>query len=277
MKLLMIAVTAALAGFCLYLYCILPRFTRKEQTRAFMHRLFAHRGLFSPKEGVPENSMPAFERAVNCGYPIELDVQVTKDTQIVVFHDYTLGRMCGIDLPLEEKTYEELQTLSLQNTGEKIPLFSDVLKMVNGRVPLLIEIKLHSFHTYPCALVDKLLEGYQGSYCVESFNSLALFWYRRHRPDVVRGQLSSNLTQPVAEGGYVLSFLVKHLLINCIGRPDFIAYCYKDSRNLSFSLVHRFCKAPVFAWTLRSPEAFEKYRKRFDSIIFDSFLPDGKA
>lgn len=175
------------------------------------------------------------------------------------------------------QTYEELQKLSLQNTGEKIPLFSDVLKLVDGRVPLLIEIKLHSHHTYPCALVDKLLEGYQGSYCIESFNSLALFWYRRNRPDVVRGQLSSNLTSPVAEGGYVLSFLVKHLLTNCIGRPDFIAYCYKDSRNLSFCLNRHLYKTPVFAWTLRTPEAYETCKKRFDSVIFDSFLPPKQA
>ena len=277
MKLLLITAAIILLVFLLYFYCIMPRFTRKSQTRAFMHRLFAHRGLFDPQEGIPENSLPAFERAVLCGYPIELDVQITKDEKIVVFHDYTLGRMCGIDLPLETKTYEELQRLSLQNTGEKIPLFSDVLKLVDGRVPLLIEIKLHSHHTYPCVLVDKLLQGYKGSYCIESFNSLALFWYRRNRPDVVRGQLSSNLTSPVAEGGYVLSFLVKHLLTNCIGRPDFIAYCYKDSRNLSFCLNRHLYKTPVFAWTLRTPEAYEKYKKRFDSVIFDSFLPRRQA
>ena len=97
MKLLLITAAIVLLGFLLYFYCIMPRFTRKSQTRAFMHRLFAHRGLFDPGEGIPENSMPAFERAVLCGYPIELDVQVTKDNKIVVFHDYTLGRMCGID------------------------------------------------------------------------------------------------------------------------------------------------------------------------------------
>ena len=93
----------------------------------------------------------------------------------------------------------------------------------------------------------------------------------------MRGQLSSNLTSPVAEGGYVLSFLVKHLLTNCIGRPDFIAYCYKDSRNLSFCLNRHLYKTPVFAWTLRTPEAYETCKKRFDSVIFDSFLPPKQA
>ena len=273
MKLLLFLLLLLFSVFLLYFYCIMPRFTRKTQTKAFMHQLFAHRGLFNPKEGIPENSMAAFLKAVEAGYGIELDVQVTRDNQIVVFHDYTLGRMCGIDLPVESKTYEELQQLSLQNTGEKIPLFSDVLDLVKGRVPLLVEIKLHSFHTYPCVLVDKLLQRYQGSYCIESFNSLVLFWFRRHRPEVVRGQLSSNLTNPVSESGLILSFLVKHLRTNCIGRPDFIAYGYKDCRNLSFHLNRWIYKTPAFAWTLRSPETFEKYGKRFDSVIFDSFIP----
>ena len=125
----------------LYFYCIMPRFTRKEQTKRFAHQLFAHRGLFNPKLGIPENSMPAFSRAIEKGYGIELDVQVTKDNRIVVFHDYSLGRMCGIDIPLETKTYAELQELCLQNTRETIPLLSDVLKLVNGQVPLLVEIK----------------------------------------------------------------------------------------------------------------------------------------
>ena len=124
----------------LYFYCIMPRFTRKEQTKRFAHQLFAHRGLFNPKLGIPENSMPAFSRAIEKGYGIELDVQITKDNRIVVFHDYSLGRMCGIDIPLETKTYAELQELCLQNTRETIPLLSDVLKLVNGQVPLLVEI-----------------------------------------------------------------------------------------------------------------------------------------
>ena len=133
-----------------------------------MHRLFAHRGLFDPGEGIPENSMPAFERAVLCGYPIELDVQVTKDNKIVVFHDYTLGRMCGIDLPLETKTYEELQKLSLQNTGEKIPLFSDVLDVYKrqGRYMIL------KITTFPAA---KTSLGFFIFWC---------FPRKRHRPSI---------------------------------------------------------------------------------------------
>lgn len=273
MKLLLLVLFIFFLVFCLYFYSIMPRFSRKRETQQFIHRLFAHRGLFTPDQSVPENSISAFANAVKYGYGIELDIQITKDRQVVVFHDHSLTRMCGIDLPVCELTYEELQKFSLMHTEEKIPLFKDVLKLVNGRVPLLIEIKLPTIHTYTCQLADKLLKEYPGSYCIESFNPLALRWYKKHRKDVIRGQLSANLTNPVAEGGYILSFLVKHLLLNFIGRPDFIAYCYKDTLNVSFLLNKCLYRTPTFAWTVRSQAALEKYNEKFDSIIFDSFIP----
>lgn len=276
MKTLLLVSLFLFLFFCLYFYCIMPRFSRKKETRRFLHHLFAHRGLFTPDQTIPENSMPAFEHAVQCGYGIELDIQLTKDRQVVVFHDHTLSRMCGIDLPVCELTYAELQKFPLMNTDEKIPLFRDVLKMVNGRVPLLVEIKLPTVRTLTCQLADKQLQDYAGSYCIESFNPLALRWYKKHRKDVVRGQLSANLTRPVAEGGYILSFLVKYLLLNFIGRPDFIAYCYKDTKNVSFLVNKCLYRTPTFAWTLRSQTAFEKYKEHFDSIIFDSFVPTHK-
>ena len=181
--------------------------------------------------------------------------------------------MCGIDLPVCELTYEELQSFSLMQTQEKIPLFADVLKLVNGKVPLLIEIKLPTIRTETCVLTDALLQKYQGDYCIESFNPLALGWYKKHRKDVIRGQLSANLTHPVAEGGYILSFLVKYLLLNFIGRPDFIAYCYKDTQNVSFLVNKCLCHTPTFAWTVRSEQVLEASLPKFDSIIFDSFVP----
>ncbi|BFL46746.1 glycerophosphodiester phosphodiesterase family protein [Lactonifactor longoviformis] len=265
--------TCLLILFLLYIFCILPRFTHRRESRSFRHILFAHRGLFSNEKGIPENSLPAFSRAVSKGYGIELDVQLTKDQQLVVFHDSTLSRMCGLDIHVREKTYEQLKELTLLHTKEQIPLFSQVLKLVDGQVPLLIEIKLPCFSTSTCALVDKAMAGYKGSYCIESFNSLALFWYRVHRPDVVRGQLSSNLTRPVAEGGYLLSFLVKHLLTNVLSRPDFISYCYKDTNNISFCILRSLLGTMTMVWTIRSQKAYERCLNRYDSLIFDNFIP----
>ena len=258
---------------CIYILGTLPRFSRKKETQAFCHCLFAHRGLFTSDQRIPENSMKAFQEAVQHGYGIELDIQRTKDNKIVVFHDHTLTRMCGIDLPVCELTYKELQKFTLMNSKEQIPLFQDVLNLVNGQVPLLVEIKLPTVKTLTCRLADELLQNYSGKYCIESFNPLALRWYKKNRKEIIRGQLSANLTKPVAEGGYFLSFLVKYLLLNFLGKPDFISYCYKDQHNISFLLQKYIYKTPVFAWTVRSSLVFKKQKNCFDSIIFDSFIP----
>ncbi len=273
MKILFMIAVVLLVLFCLYFYCIMPRLTRKKEARVFLHHLFAHRGLFAKDQSIPENSMGAFANALEHGYGIELDIQLTKDKQLVVFHDHTLTRMCGIDLPVCEMTYKELQKYTLLDTEEKIPLFKDVLELVDGKVPLLVEIKLPTLCTYTCQAADALLQDYRGRYCIESFNPLALRWYKKHRKEIVRGQLSANLTKPVTEAGFLLSFLVKHLLLNFIGRPDFIAYCYTDTFNVSFILNKCLWHTPTFAWTVRSQAVLEKYRNKFDSIIFDSFIP----
>ena len=254
----------------------MPRLTRKKEAQDYIHHLFAHRGLFSKDQSIPENSMAAFAKAIEHGYGIEMDIQLTKDNQLVVFHDHTLTRMCGIDLPVCEMTYEQLQKYTLFDTDEKIPLFKDVLKLVKGKVPLLIEIKLPTLRTYTCQAADELLQNYQGKYCIESFNPLALRWYKKHRKEVVRGQLSANLTKPVTEAGFLLSFLVKYLLLNFLGRPDFIAYRYTDTQNVSFMLNKCLWRTPTFAWTVRSQAVLEKYRSKFDSIIFDGFVPSHK-
>lgn len=276
MKILFIIPIVLLALFCLYFYCIMPRLSRKKEVQDFIHHLFAHRGLFTKDQSIPENPMAAFANAIEQGYGIELDIQLTKDKRLVVFHDHTLSRMCGIDLPVCEMTYQQLQKYTLLDTEEKIPLFEDVLKLVDGKVPLLVEIKLPTLNTYTCQAADALLQNYSGKYCIESFNPLALRWYKKHRKDVVRGQLSANLTKPVTEAGFLLSFLVKYLLLNFIGRPDFIAYCYTDTQNVSFLLNKCLLHTPTFAWTVRSQTVLEKYRNKFDSIIFDGFVPAHK-
>lgn len=100
----------------------------------------AHRGVHD--ENIPENSLIAFQKAVDLGYNIELDVHIIKDNNIVVFHDDNLERMTGINRNLKDCTYEELQSYSLKNTNQKIPLLSDVLKLVNGKVALIVELKI---------------------------------------------------------------------------------------------------------------------------------------
>ena len=239
-------------------------------------KYFAHRGLYNNSGSAPENTMAAFRRAVKAGYGIELDIQLTKDGKVVVTHDFHLKRNCGISGDVDQFNYEELGRFPVFHSEERIPLLEDVLKLVDGKVPLLVEIKLPTLNTYTCQAADALLQNYSGKYCIESFNPLALRWYKKHRKDVVRGQLSANLTKPVTEAGFLLSFLVKYLLLNFIGRPDFIAYCYTDTQNVSFLLNKCLLHTPTFAWTVRSQTVLEKYRNKFDSIIFDGFVPAHK-
>ena len=164
MKILLLTVCIAVFLFCLYFYCIMPRFSRKKEAKKFLHYLFAHRGLFTPDQSIPENSMAAFTHAIRHGYGIELDIQLTKDKQVVVFHDHTLTRMCGIDLPVCEMTYEELQKFSLLHTEEKIPLFEDVLKLYRktGFHRLLLQ-------RYPeCQLLTEQMSLAYAYFCLDS-------------------------------------------------------------------------------------------------------------
>lgn len=137
-KLAAFAGAAAVGGF---IYLVAPGKIRKKQKSPFQNRNFAHRGLHKRDKSVPENSLAAFERAASYGYGIELDVQLSKDGQVVVFHDDTLNRVCGVDARVDSKTLAELQQLSLCGTDETIPLFSDVLKTVRGRGALIVELK----------------------------------------------------------------------------------------------------------------------------------------
>ncbi|HIT88812.1 MAG TPA: glycerophosphodiester phosphodiesterase, partial [Candidatus Merdenecus merdavium] len=161
--------------------------------------------------------------------------------------------------------------LSLFHTEEKIPLLSEVLTLVKGCVPLLIEIKLPIRSTKTCELLNEVLKDYQGHYCIESFNTLAIGWYRKNRPDIVRGQLSSKLTKSISEAGFFLNFIVENLLSNFLGRPDFISYCYTDTAKLSYWLNKHLFSAMTMAWTITSPDIYASTLTKFDSFIFEGF------
>ena len=234
--------------------------------------LYAHRGLFDNDAGIPENSMKAFGRAVEAGYGIELDVQLTKDGIPVIFHDFTLERMCGISEKVVSLTYEQLNKLTLLNTDEKIPTLSGFLDMVGGAVPLIVELKIESTGVALCPAVQKLLDDYKGVYCIESFNPLALLWYRVKRNEVMRGQLSTNFRY---DGNYKtpLYFILTHLLTNFITAPDFIAYNIKFKNEPSRLICRKLYKNLAAAWTVKSQQELDSLKNDFDLFIFDSFIP----
>ena len=255
----------------LYLIFIAPRMKKQAERTPFLQQVFyAHRGLFDNEGDAPENSLAAFQKAIDAGYGMELDIQLTKDDKLVVFHDATLKRMCGMEGKVWEYTLEELQKMKLAKSEETIPSFEDVLKLVNGRAPLIVEYKMDRPLAKACAIGNEILKKYPGVYCVESFHPFALMWYRKHCPEVMRGQLSGNLAKETTDWKKKIYYtLVTYLLTNLLTRPDFIAYDHRYADNVS----RRICKwlgAMSVAYTIKSVERYEKVKEDFDLFIFDS-------
>lgn len=267
--------TCLLALVLLYLMMIMPGL-RRPSTASFRKWLYAHRGLHDNASAAPENSLPAFQKAVDAGFGIELDVQLTKDRVPVIFHDFTLKRICGAEGRLRDFTYDELQQMRLCGTDQRIPKLEEALELVGGRVPLIVELKIDTANLALCPIADGLLSAYRGMYCVESFNPLAVRWYRKHRREVIRGQLSDAFLK---EGEYVgpLYFMLQNLLFNWLARPDFIAYNRKYPKVLSRLLCRRLFGNTAAAWTVKSREQLEEAKRYFDIYIFDSFLPEKRA
>lgn len=266
------AVKCILFPGALYLLAVTPRVLNRPDTGLFRKKYFAHRGLHDNAGEAPENSMAAFCKAVEVGYGIELDVQLTKDGIPVIFHDATLERMCGAKAAIEDYTYEELQQFTLGISGEHIPKFEDLLAMVNGQVPLIVEIKSEKRDVSFCVVIDRMLRAYQGEYCIESFNPLVLLWFRLHHNGIARGQLASNFR---IDGGSknLFYFFMTHLLLNIFTAPDFIAYNHQFEEEPGRRLCRWLYRNPAVAWTIRSREELEKMRGKFDVFIFEGFLP----
>lgn len=251
--------------FLLLLMLMKPN--RKRDVSKFKGRMYAHRGLHDEK--IPENSMAAFREAKKHGYGVELDVQMTKDDQLVVFHDGDLRRMCGVKGKLKNYTYKELQHFSLLNTEEKIPLFSEVLKLLE-QTDIICELKNNNgnFNYYFCERVCEEMKGYQGNICIESFSPFLLHWFLKKRPEIIRGQLSNNmLERPRIH--FLADLLMTNLLINRISKPDFIAYKFADVRALGYRLCRKLYAPFCVVWTVKGDAQIKKAKRKFDTIIFE--------
>lgn len=254
----------------LYLFAVCPRRQRKS-SRYFATYNYAHRGLHDAT--LPENSTGAFEAACRAGYGIELDVRLSKDGVAMVFHDDTLTRMCGIDRRVDEFTAEELTKISLAGSRYTIPTFAEVLSLVRGRVPLLVEIKGLADAARVCEVAAPLLDEYRGPYCIESFSPFAVRWYCRHRPLVVRGQLTEHYFANRGKKKTAAMWMMQLLLTNFLTKPDFIAYNLRDRKYLPFRIATRLYRARSFAYTVKSVRDEEKCCGYFDALIFEGYTP----
>lgn len=256
-----------------YLFASAPGIHKKTKWQHLTGWDYAHRGLYDNEHGIPENSMAAFRRAVDKGYGIELDVHLTADNQLVVFHDDTLTRMCGMNKKISSFLYSDLMQLRLLGTEEGIPLFKDVLELIDGKVPLIIELKVDgSNQNLLCPLVWQLLSRYKGDYCIESFHPFVLQWFKRHEPQVVRGQLSCNFVKENPHCDIVL-FLMSNLMTNFFTHPDFIAYKYLDLDNPAVIYNRKLFHIMTVVWTIPGKPTYDRFKNKVDAMIFEGFEP----
>lgn len=255
----------------IYIFIFAPS-KRYGKMAAWRGTAFAHRGLHN--ESISENSLMAFERACAHGFGIELDVQLSKDGSVVVFHDDDLLRMTGDSRRVDAVDYSELKSMQLPD-GSNIPLFEDVLRLVGGRVPLLVELKNGKRNAELCRKTQALLRAYKGRYIVESFNPMIVRWFRRHDRGVLRGQLVTDMKGYMPQFGKSTAWLLASLALNFLARPDFVAYD-ADCDFAAPKLQRILFKTSMACWTIKSAERFYQAKEMGEMPIFEGFLPDAE-
>ena len=240
----------------------------------FWHLNFAHRGLHDIEKGIPENSLAAFAAAADAGYATEFDVRVTKDGEVVVFHDETLKRACGDDRKVIDCTWDEIKELRLFGTDQRIPKLEDVLRTLeeHGSVIVLCELKAVLDYKELCEKTLTMLRSYKGTFCIESFNPFVVRWFLKNAPDVFRGQLATCYKENKELMNKFFAWVFAHCYLTFFNRPNFIAY-----RNIIERPKHvlKYCrkkgKAMLVAWTSVIPDIDQSEN---DAVIFEEYRPE---
>ena len=233
--------------------------------KLFKNRFIAHRGLHKNKI-IPENSMLAFKAAIEKNYAIEFDINITKDNQIVVFHDDDLNRLCNKKENIEDESYDFLKDLNLYESNEKIPLLKELLDEVAGKIPLIIEIKKHKNIGLLENILLEMLKEYKGEYFICSFEKDILLWLEKNKPKEIRGLIFESL--PIKFKKYEkIAFLYKYFK----SKADFISL----EDKLIDSSIYDFCKKKkldILVWTIKDKKSFQNIDKKVSAVIFENFI-----
>lgn len=221
--------------------------------------IITHRGIHD-NTNIYENTLEAFKLSIKKGYAIELDIRMTKDKQIIVFHDNNTKRLTKKDLIVEENTYQELNNQNILH----IPLLKEVLELVKGKVPLLIEIKPTKKTGELETNLMTILNNYKGKYAIQSFSPKVLYWFRKNYPKVLRGQLSMKYHKHKLST--LKKYILSNMLFNTITKPNFISYKYNE---LSPNQIKKYKKKNIklIGWTITNEKEFNHYKKYYDNLI----------
>ena len=231
----------------------------------------AHRGLHDLRAGVPENSIAAFDAAINASYPIELDVQQLADGTLIVFHDPYLKRATGLRKLLAVTSHEDLRELRLFGTHHAIPTLRQVLEHVAGRVPLLIEFKHRPDVPHIVRDAIPMLANYQGQYAVQSFDPFMVAALRRAFPNVAAGQIGGPLLEArISMNNKIAS---KYLLTLLISYADFVNYDLRALPSAWISMVTASLHLPVLCWTVRTQDDLDKAHSLGMNFVFENIVP----
>ena len=228
------------------------------------HRIIAHRGIYDNIK-IYENTKEAIKKAIEKKYIIEIDIHKTVDNKIIVFHDYNTKRLFNVNLNIEKSTYDKLNNLKKFH----IPTLEEILKLVDGKVPILIELKQPDKIGALENQTMNILKKYKGQYAIQSFNPQTIYWFKKYYPNVLRGQLSSKFKNKKMPK--IKKIILSKMLLNIITKPNFISYKYDD---LSINSIKKYQTKglKVLGWTIRTKEEYDKYKKYYDNLICENFI-----
>lgn len=229
----------------------------------------AHRGLFN--EARPENSLVAIDAAVSAGFPVEIDVQLTSDGHAVVFHDWNLKRLTGLDAKVKDVTIEKIRELTLLGTDQRIPTLEETLIVIAGRTPALVEIKNRRYPTRLEPVAGRILNAYKGPVAIQSFNPYTLGWFSLRYPRIARGQISCAFdTDDMADWK---KQILSNYGMNWMSRPQFISHHWKQLPAVVPTFLRTTCKTPLIVWIIRNQEEIAMAKRLGDNYVFEQFIP----
>ena len=228
-------------------------------------RPIAHRGLHKAGTERVENTIPAIKAAINAGFAIEVDVQLTKDKGVVVIHDRTLERLTGIKGYLPDMTLEEVTAIEVTGSNSCIPTLQELLTLIDGKVPLFIELNVirdDDPNALPAVMID-ILRDYKGPLAVMSFHPLAIKYFKDNAPEIPRGMILQK-----SSSRFKLNMGLRRARYCKIAGAQFVAHDIKSLPNL-FSKRWRRAGKPLVSWTVNTNELEARAAKYADQPIFE--------